>query len=38
MITEILHRIRELVQFPQQGYRRPDLTSQPLRFKLVREM
>lgn len=28
---------RGLVAFPHQGYRRPDLSSRPLRFKSVRE-
>jgi len=37
MIAEILGRIRALVPFPRQGHRRPDLTSRPLRFILVRE-
>jgi plasmid stabilization system protein ParE len=37
MITEIFDGIRALVAFPDQGYRRPNLTSRPLRFKLVRE-
>jgi len=37
MIAEILSRIRALVPFPGQGHRRPDLTSRPLRFILVRE-
>ncbi len=37
MVTEIFDSIRALVPFPQQGYRRPNLTSRPLRFKLVRE-
>ena len=37
MVTEIFDSIRALVLFPQQGYRRPNLTSRPLRFKLVRE-
>jgi toxin ParE1/3/4 len=37
VITEIFDGIRELVAFPHQGYRRPNLTSLPLRFKLVRE-
>ena len=32
-----LDGIRALVAFPYQGYRRPSLTSRPLRFKLVRE-
>jgi plasmid stabilization system protein ParE len=34
---EILTSIRGLVPFPQQGHRRPDLTSLPLRFQTVRE-
>ncbi len=34
---EILRGIRTLVPFPNQGYRRPDLTSRPLRFKLASE-
>ena len=34
---EILQGIRALVHFPHQGYRRPNLTSRPLRFHLVRE-
>ena len=34
---EILNTIRGLVSFPNQGQRRPDLTSRPLRFKLVRD-
>ena len=37
MVTEVFDGIRALVPFPQQGYRRPNLTSRPLRFKLVRE-
>jgi len=36
-ITEIFDVMRGLVPFPNQGYRRPNLTSRPLRFKLVRE-
>ncbi len=32
-----LDGIRELVTSPHQGYRRPNLTSRPLRFKLVPE-
>jgi len=38
MVTEIFDSIRGLVSFPQQGYRRPNLTSLPLRFKLVRKI
>jgi len=37
VITEIFDGIRALVTFPYQGHRRPNLTSRPLRFKLVRE-
>ena len=37
MIDEILHRCKDLVAFPHQGYRRPDLTNRPLRFVLVRD-
>ncbi|MGB9206265.1 MAG: type II toxin-antitoxin system RelE/ParE family toxin [Terriglobales bacterium] len=37
MIAEVLSAISALVPFPNQGHRRPDLTSRPLRFILVRE-
>jgi plasmid stabilization system protein ParE len=37
VITKIFDSIRALVPFPDQGYRRPNLTSRPLRFKLVGE-
>ena len=37
MVNEIFDGIRALVPFTDQGYRRPNLTSRPLRFKLVRE-
>ena len=37
LVAEILSAIRALVAFPRQGHRRPDLTSRPLRFILVRE-
>ena len=37
LVTEIFNGIRTLVAAPHQGYRRPNLTSRPLRFKLVRE-
>ncbi len=37
MIAEILETIDALVPFPGQGHRRPDLTSRPLRFIVVRE-
>jgi plasmid stabilization system protein ParE len=33
---DILDAIRKLVSFPHQGHRRPDLTSRPLRFQIVR--
>jgi plasmid stabilization system protein ParE len=36
-IAEILSAVRALVPFPNQGHRRPDLTSRPLRFIRVRE-
>lgn len=34
---EILSKIRTVVLFPKQGHKRPDLTSRPVRFILVRE-
>ena len=37
VISEIFDTLRRLVAFPHQGHRRPDLTSRPLRFILVRE-
>jgi plasmid stabilization system protein ParE len=37
IIAEILSKIRSLVEFPGQGHRRPDFTSRPLRFIVVRE-
>ena len=37
VISEIFDILRGLVAFPHQGHRRPDLTSRPLRFILVRE-
>ncbi|MGD0568891.1 MAG: type II toxin-antitoxin system RelE/ParE family toxin [Candidatus Sulfotelmatobacter sp.] len=37
LIAEILDAINHLVSFPKQGHKRPDLTSRPLRFTLVRE-
>jgi plasmid stabilization system protein ParE len=36
-MDEILDAVDVLVEFPHQGFRRPKLTSRPLRFKLVRE-
>ncbi len=37
VMSEIFYTIRALVPFPNQGHRRPDLTSRPLRFTLVRD-
>lgn len=37
VIAEILAAIEALAPFPNQGHKRPDLTSRPLRFILVRE-
>ena len=37
VIAEILAAIDAVVPFPGRGHRRPDLTSRPLRFILVRE-
>ena len=37
MIADILASIDALVPFPNQGHKRPDLTSRPLRFILVRD-
>jgi plasmid stabilization system protein ParE len=34
---DILDAIRKLVRFPNQGHRRTDLTSRPLRFQTVRD-
>jgi len=34
---EILAAIRALVPFPSMGHKRPDLTSRPLRFAVVRD-
>jgi toxin ParE1/3/4 len=34
---ELLQAVRRLVFFPQQGHRRPDLTSLSLRFQSVRD-
>jgi len=34
---EILNAITELIPFPLQGHKRLDLTSRPLRFRVVRE-
>ena len=37
VMEDILDAVDVLVAFPHQGYRRPNLTSRPLRFKLVLE-
>jgi toxin ParE1/3/4 len=37
MVNEIFDAIRQLVRFPDQGFRRPKLTSLPLRFVAVRD-
>jgi plasmid stabilization system protein ParE len=37
VMAQIFDALRALVPFPHQGHRRPDLTSRPLRFTLVRE-
>jgi len=37
VIAAILASIDVLVSFPNQGHQRPDLTSRPLRFIVVRE-
>lgn len=37
VIADIFNGIRGLAQFPYHGHQRPDLTSRPLRFKIVRE-
>jgi len=37
VMSEIFDSIRGLVTFPHRGHRRPDLSSRPLRFTLVRE-
>jgi toxin ParE1/3/4 len=37
MVDEIFDRIRQLVPFPDQGFHRPNLTSLPLRFVMVRD-
>ena len=37
LIAEISEAVSQLVAFPHQGHHRPDLTSRPLRFVLVRD-
>jgi plasmid stabilization system protein ParE len=36
-VNEIFDRLRLLTQFPNQGFRRPNFTSLPVRFITVRE-
>jgi plasmid stabilization system protein ParE len=37
VVAEILARVEDLLPFPNQGHKRPDLTSRPLRFAIVRD-
>ena len=37
LIEDIFEAVRRLVSFPHQGHQRPDLTSRPVRFIIVRE-
>jgi toxin ParE1/3/4 len=37
VIVDILAALDKLLPFPNQGHKRPDLTSRPLRFTLVHE-
>jgi toxin ParE1/3/4 len=37
IVNEIFGRIRQLAAFPDQGFRRPNLTSLPLRFVPIRD-
>jgi len=37
VVDEIFDRLRQLAQFPDQGFRRPRFTSLPLRFIVVRD-
>ena len=37
VLDEIREAIRALVPFPQSGHRRPDLTSRPIRFQVIRD-
>jgi plasmid stabilization system protein ParE len=37
LVNELFERIRLLAEFPNQGFRRPNFTSLPLRFVPVRE-
>jgi toxin ParE1/3/4 len=37
VVDDIYQALEKLVSFPHQGHRRTDLTSRPLRFKIVRD-
>jgi plasmid stabilization system protein ParE len=37
VVAEILARAEDLLPFPDQGHKRQDLTSRPLRFAIVRD-
>lgn len=37
VIEEIREAVRAIVPFPQSGHSRPDLTSRPIRFQVVRD-
>jgi len=37
VLDEIRDAVESLVRFPRQGHPRPDLTSRPLRFQVVRD-
>lgn len=37
IIADIFESLQTLTAFPHQGFQRPDLTTRPLRFKLVRD-
>jgi toxin ParE1/3/4 len=37
VLEEIVDVIRSTVSLPHQGHRRPDLTSRPIRFRVVRD-
>jgi plasmid stabilization system protein ParE len=36
VVSDVLEAVAGLVSFPHRGFKRPDLTSRPLRFILVR--
>jgi plasmid stabilization system protein ParE len=36
VLEEVIRAFESLSLFPHQGHRRPDLTSRPLRFKVIR--